>query len=582
MSDTKPAEAAKPAPPPGPPAPPPPKNPGFVTFTVDGKEVIAKPGTNMVEAAKQVGVEIPYYCYHPRLSIAANCRMCMVESSAAPKLVPACQTGIAEGVHIKTNTEKVLAQQKSVMEFLLLNHPVDCSICDQAGECKLQDYYMRYDFKPSRLTGGKVLRNKRKVLGDLVVLDQERCVLCTRCVRFMSEVAKEPQLGVFGRGSHEVVDVAPHYGKLESNYSGNIVDICPVGALLNRDFRFRARAWFLSAAPSVCTGCSRGCNINVDFMGQDVYRFRPRENEAVNQSWMCDQGRATYKQLNQKRLLSSLLGRGAKAVKALRHDALNEAATKLKATLGSLHVAVSPVETNENLLATLAFARDVLKVADIYVTGRADGAVDQLLMQADKNPNKKGLEAIARGFKLNLKTFSDLTTALDKGHVKGLLMVGHDVPEASDVFAKRLAGVTTAVVVATNEGDVSNAADIALAASSHVEDEGSFTNAAGLTQRVRRAFPPKGESQPTWKWAVDLAKAMGLEMKAMNSRDVFRQLSGSVAELSSFGWDTSAPINQTRPGISTMASGSDGRPPGWREQGAPSIRGLTLQKAEVK
>ncbi len=202
--------------------------------------------------------------------------------------MPACQTAISEGAVIKTNTDKVKDQQRAVMEFLLLNHPVDCSICDQAGECKLQDYYMRYDFKPSRLAGNKVLRNKRKVLNDLVVLDQERCVVCTRCVRFMEEVAQEPQLGVFGRGSHEVVDVAPHYGKLESNYSGNIVDICPVGALLNREFRFRARAWFLSAAPSVCTGCSRGCSTYADFMGQETYRYRPRENDAINKSWMCD------------------------------------------------------------------------------------------------------------------------------------------------------------------------------------------------------------------------------------------------------------------------------------------------------
>ena len=189
--------------------------------------------------------------------------MCMVESSGAPpgKLVPACQTPVAEGVAIKTNTAKVSDQQRSVMEFLLLNHPVDCSICDQAGECKLQDYYMKYDSKPSRLEGSKILRTKRKALSDLIVIDQERCIVCTRCVRFMDEVAGEPQLGVFGRGSHEVVDIAPHYGKLSSNYSGNIVDLCPVGALLNRDFRFKARAWFLSTAPTVCTGCSRGCSI---------------------------------------------------------------------------------------------------------------------------------------------------------------------------------------------------------------------------------------------------------------------------------------------------------------------------------
>ena len=343
MSDEKKVEAPKPAAPP-PPGPPPPKNPGFVTVTIDGKQVIAKPGTNMIEAAKSVGVDIPYYCYHPRLTIAANCRMCMVESSGAPpgKLVPACQTGLTEGVIIKTDTDKVRGQQKMVMEFLLLNHPVDCSICDQAGECKLQDYYMRYDFEPSRLEGGKVLRNKRKKLSDLVVLDQERCVLCTRCVRFMEEVAGAPQLGVFGRGSHEVVDIAPAYGKLDSNYSGNIVDLCPVGALLNTDFRFRARAWFLSAAPSVCTGCSRGCSIYSDFMGQDTYRFRPRENEQINKSWMCDKGRLSYKGLNKHRVQQNSLGRGPEVKDVTAIEAMRMAVEKLKAHEGKVALSTRP------------------------------------------------------------------------------------------------------------------------------------------------------------------------------------------------------------------------------------------------
>nr|MCU0702041.1 2Fe-2S iron-sulfur cluster-binding protein [Myxococcaceae bacterium] len=359
MSDEKKTEAPKPAPPPG---PPPPKNPGFVTLTVDGHEVVVKPGTNLIEAAKKAGSEIPYYCYHPRLSIAANCRMCLVETSNAPKLVPACQQGITEGMIVKTNTDKVKSQQKSVMEFLLLNHPVDCSICDQAGECKLQDYYMRYDFKPSRLEGPKILRNKRKVLGDLVVLDQERCVLCTRCVRFMEEVAKEPQLGVFGRGSHEVVDVAPHYGKLDSNYSGNIVDLC------------------------------------------DTYRFRPRENEAINKSWMCDQGRLSYKQLNQKRVLQSLVGKGQDAKETPTVAALGQLATALKGA--SVTVAVAPTFSNEDLMAVLAFVRDGLSVKQVYVTGRAAGQADNVLVTADKNPNRKGLEWIAKGFGVELKAFS--------------------------------------------------------------------------------------------------------------------------------------------------------------------------------
>jgi NADH-quinone oxidoreductase subunit G len=575
VSDEKKVEAPKAAPPPG---PPPPKNPGFVTFTVDGKEVVAKPGTNMIDAAKGVGVEIPYYCYHPRLTVAANCRMCMVESSAAPpgKLVPACQTGISEGVAIKTDTDKVRAQQKMVMEFLLLNHPVDCAICDQAGECKLQDYYMRYDFTPSRLEGAKVLRNKRKKLNELVVLDQERCVLCTRCVRFMEEVAKAPQLGVFGRGSHEVVDISPEFGKLDSNYSGNIVDLCPVGALLNTDFRFRARAWFLSASPSVCTGCSRGCSIHADFMGQDTYRFRPRENELINKSWICDAGRLSYKSLNKHRLLQSSQGRGAEVKDVSRLDAIKLATERLKLMEGKLAFIASPVCSNEDLLAGMAFARDVLKVKKVYVSGRATGQGDDFLMTADKNPNRKGLEAIARGMGLSLERFDALMTGIDSGAVRGVFALGAEVPVTAEEFSAQAQKLDLLVVSATNEGPVTAAAHVTFAASTHVEDEGSFIQTDGIIQRFRRAYPPRGDSQPHWKWVVDLARGLGLEMKASSSREVFKQLSPSVPELAAFEWDKQAPMNQRRPGITTLAAGADGRPPGWREQGAPNVRGLTL------
>lgn len=568
-------EAPKPVSPPG---PPPPKNPGMVTLVIDGKEVVAKPGTNMIEAAKSVGVDIPYYCYHPRLSIAANCRMCMVESSVAPpgKLVPACQTGISEGAVIKTDTEKVRSQQKMVMEFLLLNHPVDCSICDQAGECKLQDYYMRYDFEPSRLEGAKVLRNKRKKLSDLVVLDQERCVLCTRCVRFMDEVAKAPQLGIFGRGSHEVVDISPAYGKLDSNYSGNIVDICPVGALLNTDFRFRARAWFLSAAPSVCTGCSRGCSIYVDFMGQDTYRFRPRENEQINKSWMCDKGRLSYKGLNKHRVQQNALGRGAEVKDVTQAEALRVAVEKLKGHAGKVAFMASPVASIEDLLAGLAFARDVLKVKSVYVSGRPSGEADHFLLTADKNPNRRGLEVIAKAYGLELKPFTELTQAIDTGTVKALFGLGHEVPEEDEVFAARAQKLELFVVSATNESKVVEAAHVVLAAAAHVEDEGTFMQGDGIIQRFRRAYPPKGDSQPHWKWAVELARQLGLEMKATSSREIFKQLAPGVPELATFEWDKKAPMNQKRPGISTMASSADGRPPGWREQGIPNLRGLTL------
>ncbi len=454
-----PAAAKPPAPAGGPPKPPPPKNPGFVTCTIDDREVVVKPGTNMIEAAKSVGVEIPYYCYHPRLSIAANCRICLVEASNAPaSWCPPARRRSPRARSSRPSTPKVKEQQRAVMEFLLLNHPVDCSICDQAGECKLQDYYMKYDYRPSRLEGGKVLKNKRKVLGPQVVLDQERCILCTRCVRFMNEVPKEPQLGVFGRGSHERIDVFPG-NELNSNYSLNTVDICPVGALLSRDFRFRARAWFLSATPSVCTGCSRGCNIYVDWMCQDTYRYRPRENEQINKSWMCDQGRLSYKHLNQNRVLSASVGRratqapGTARPEITRVEATKAAAQQLKPLANSAQLAVlaSPLCSNEDLLAGLSFAKDTLGVKHVYVGGRPQGAADHYLMTADKNPNRKGLELIAKGLGLTLKPFEELAPALHSGKVKALYAIGTEVPGDAEAFAQAVAQAEVFVAQAINE-----------------------------------------------------------------------------------------------------------------------------------
>lgn len=579
--DTKPQGASQPepskpaAPPPGPPPKPAPKNPGFVTCTIDGREVVVKPGTNMIEAAREVGSEIPYYCYHPRLSIAANCRMCLVETSTAPKLVPACQTALTEGMVVKTTTPKVKENQRSVLEFLLLNHPVDCSICDQAGECKLQDYYMRYDHRPSRLEGGKVLKNKRKVLGPQVVLDQERCILCTRCVRFMQEVPKEPQLGVFGRGSHERIDVFPG-ASLDSNYAGNTVDICPVGALLNRDFRFRARAWFLSAAPSICTGCSRGCNIYADYMGQDTYRYRPRENEAINQSWMCDQGRLSYKYLNQKRLSVPLVGRGPDAPEATRSDAVKLAASKLKAIAGTsgLAVSASPLCSNEDLLAALSFAKEALGVTSVYVSGRPQGQADHFLMTADKNPNRKGLEWIAAALGLRLERFEALVEAVEAGKVKALYAIGGEVPSDAAAFAQVASRLELLVLQAINHSALVDQAHVVLPASTHVEDEGSFVQEAGIIQRFRKAYPERGQSWPHWRWATELHRDLGGQAAYASAREVFRALAPKVPELAGFDWDGSAPINQKAKGLNPLPAAADGRPPGYRETGVPRVRGI--------
>jgi NADH-quinone oxidoreductase subunit G len=561
--DIKPAQpaAAPPKPPAGPPAPPPPKNPGFVTATIDGKEVVVKPGTTVIEAAKSVGIDIPFYCYHKRLSIAANCRMCLVEMSNAPmgKLMPGCQMPMAEGVTVKTDTPRVRDQQRAVLEFLLLNHPVDCSICDQAGECKLQDYYMKFDRQPSRLDLPKVHKGKRVQLGSLVVIDQERCILCTRCVRFMREVAKAPQLGVAERGNESFITTFPGQ-PLDSKYSGNIVDICPVGALTSTDFRFRGRVWFMSSARSVCTGCARGCNTFLDYLNDVTYRYRPRENDAVNQEWMCDDGRLGYKALNQGRVLVAREGRGAQGAVASTAAAAAAAAKALDrhAKARSLGVLLSPVASLEDLLAAATVAKEALGVAEVFVGGRPDGWQDQFLKRADENPNRKGVELVAQALGLAVRSFADLGAAVAAGRVRGLWAVGAETPDAG-VTAK-LAGLEDLVVQATNEGTLAAAATVLLPAAPHAEMDGTFVNFEGRAQRFELAYFPRGSARPHWALAVAIGQALGLGLSFASGREVFAALGPKLGTaLGDFKWDSLASVGK-RFGIVPLAAGTvDGR-----------------------
>jgi NADH-quinone oxidoreductase subunit G len=551
--------------------PPPPAAPAkMVKLKIDGREVEVPPGTNLIEAARKVGVEIPYYCYHPKLTIAANCRVCLVETSNAPKLVPGCQTPVAEGIAVKTQTPRVKDEQRAILEFLLLNHPVDCPICDQAGECKLQDYYMKFDFKPSRLVGSKVMKNKRKVLGPLVVLDQERCILCTRCVRFMREIAKQPQLGVFGRGSHEAIDVFPNQ-PLDSNYSGNVVDICPVGALLNRDNRFKVRSYFLSTTPSVCTGCSRNCSIFLDYFNDHTYRYRPRENAQVNDVWMCDIGRLSYKSLEGDRALEPKLGRAGEGRSATREEAVRTAAERVKPHLGkdSLAFVVSPVASVEDLLGALTFAREGLGLKKVYASGRPADKADHLLLTADRNPNRKGLEWIAKGLGLSVEPFEALVAGIDGEKIKALWMVGNEVPTDAKVFASQLVGLETVVVQATNLGPVAGMANVLLPASTHAEEHGTFVNFNGVIQRAVAAYPPRAMSKPHWAWAGMMLGELGAPVTWKRSRDVFAQLSGAVAELKGFNWDAVPRYLKHARGIWAMPAAADGRPSGYRERSLP-------------
>ena len=568
------------SPPPGggaPRGPPPPKNPGFVTCTIDGREVVTKPGTSVIEAAKSLGIDVPYYCYHKRLSIAANCRVCLVEMSNAPmgKLMPACQMPVAEGVVVKTDTERVKDQQRATLEFLLLNHPVDCAICDQAGECKLQDYYMKFDQQPSRLDVPKRQKGKRVELGPLVTLDEERCILCTRCVRFMREVAKQPQLGVSMRGSRSFISTFPGQ-PLDSKYAGNTVDICPVGALTSTDFRFRGRVWFMSSARSVCTGCSRGCNTFLDYLKDATYRYRPRENELVNQEWMCDEGRLSYKYLNRERVLVAREGRGGAGREVPNAAAVAAGAAALRdhAARGTLAAVFSPVASVEDLLVAALVATEGLKLAEIYAGGRPEGWKDDFLKRADENPNRKGLELVAQAFGLLVRPYADLAKGLSSGRVQAIWAVGGEIPDSSS--SAGLGKLGALVCQAYNHGGLAGEATVLLPAAPHSEMDGTFVNFDGRPQRFELAYWPRGSSSPHWKLAAEIGKSLGLTWRFESARDVWKQLGDRLADaLPGFTWDSLLSTGLRR-GLVPMAAGTvDGRLPGYRERVPEGVSGDT-------
>ena len=580
MAEEKKPETATAVKPAGPPAPPPPKNPGMVTAVVDGREVVVKPGTSALEAALSMGIDVPYYCWHKRLSVAANCRMCLVEMSNAPggKLMPSCQVPLSEGVVVKTDTPRVKDQQRATLEFLLLNHPVDCSICDQAGECKLQDYYVQYDAQPSRLDIPKNVKAKRVELGPTVTLDQERCILCTRCVRFMKEVAKAPLLGVINRGTRSAIEAFP--GRpLDNPYSGNVVDLCPVGALTSSDFRFRGRVWFMSTARSICTGCSRGCNLNLDYLDTTAYRVRPRENQAVNQEWMCDQGRTTYKAFNAGRVLSARLGRGAEARASTREAALAAAGAALAAARGQgLALVLSPAASLEDQLAACHVAREGLGLAEVFVGGRPDGWHDDFLKKADENPNRKGVELAAQAYGLAVRPASDLAAAVQAGQVRAAWVVGAELPEAA---AGALAGLATLVVQATAAGALADAATVLLPASPIAEYDGTFVNFEGKAQRFEAAWYPRGEARAHLALCAGVGVALGLDLPWRTGREVWLALSPRVTGVAiwDFKWDSLPSVGRRKGHLPLAAGTVDGRLAGQKERlppegSEPATRGV--------
>lgn len=409
-------------------------------FILDGQEIEFNPGQTIIQAAKAVGIEIPHFCWHPSLSVAGNCRVCLVEVEKMPKLVIACATQAADGMVVHTESKKALTARQAVMEFLLINHPLDCPICDEAGECKLQDYTYSHSVGESRFTEEKWKKPKRIQVGPYVTLDVERCILCSRCIRFCDEIAGETQLIFTKRGNR--VELSTFPGKqLDNPYSLNTTDICPVGALTNSDARFKSRVWDMSATPSICPGCSRGCNVEVWVRSNEVIRLTPRQNDDVNSYWMCDEGRIfSWKHVNaESRVDGSHIRRENGLSKATWDEALSMVSSELHGYKSNEIAFIGSGRTTVEDNFMLAKVAAHLHVTNIdFPRHIIPGSGDKILIMDEKSPNDRG--ALVAGVKPG-KDGADLNGILKEiqnKKIKALLVVEEDLAALSEEWSEAL------------------------------------------------------------------------------------------------------------------------------------------------
>jgi len=506
-------------------------------------------GTRVIEACEQAGAYVPRYCYHKKLSSPGNCRMCLIEMGM-PRMGPnrspilgedgrpeinwmprpqiCCATDVSEGLGVRTNSPLVEECRRGVMEFLLINHPLDCPICDQAGECRLQEFSVEYGRQDSRFLEHKVKKPKNVVLGPRVTLDDERCILCSRCIRFSKEIAHDDVLGFIDRGSHTVLTAHP--GKrLENNYSLNTVDICPVGALTSSDFRFQMRVWFLKETKSFCTSCATGCNTIIGTREDVIYRQTPRENDAVNSCWMCDYGRLNFDYLQGERRLRGPMVRVEDQLRptSWKH-ALETAATQLKPYIGwQTAILASGRMTNEELWLTARLAK-LLGVTLIDIVPRT-GASDDILLSADRNPNSNGarLLGVASDNGANLRQLKD---AVWSGQIKALLSLGEN-PIECDITTEFLERLPVFIVMDLLRNEATRSASVVLPSLGFAEKRGSMINGKGRLQRLNRAVRGPGQARDDWEILRDLIQALSGGDGIFTIEDVFRQMSEATPEL---------------------------------------------------
>ena len=476
-----------------------PTTPAMPTITIDGQTIEAPAGAMLLPVALENGVHIPHYCWHPKLSIDGSCRMCQVEVEGSPKLVIACNMPIRDGMVVRTTTPAVQNARRGVMELLLVNHPLDCPICDKAGECLLQDYSFAYGSRQTRTREPRRKLEKRKDIGPRMILDQERCILCRRCVRFCREITKTNELGVFDMGDRSRLDVLDGT-PLANDYSICTADVCPVGALESKDFHHRLRVWFLTKTPSVCPSCSNGCNITVHHYRDRIWRLMPRRNDAVNDTWMCDHGRLNYQWVNDAhRLRQPLLQRDGKLEPCDWDEAISTAARRLHriaaATGGQgIGAVASPHLTNEEhfRFAQVLQALGVTSVDVALVTGGSD----DFLIKAEKAANVRGARDMGLRAAANGVGLPALLEAAADGRLRALYVCGPDLWETAErsLLTRAIERLECLIVQDITRSPLAERAHVVLQALTFAEKSGTFTNGTGRVQWLQRAIePPDGQ-----------------------------------------------------------------------------------------
>ncbi len=519
--------------------------------------------TTMLQACQYAGVEIPHYCYHPKLPIAGNCRMCLVEfglplmgpdrkpllnEDGTPKIARqvlpydpslprgaiACATSISPGMEIYPSSPATKQMREGVLEGLLINHPLDCPICDQAGECKLQEYSVEYGQAESRFVETKVHKPKAVDLGPRIMLDDERCILCSRCVRFSRDIAGDDALGFVNRGSYSTLINYP--GRpFANNYTLNTVDLCPVGALTSKDFRFQMRVWFLKETKSLCTSCGTGCNIVIGSREERIYRYEPRQNDGVNSCWMCDAGRLNYKWIGRADRLLECQTRSAQRGLAPTtwSAALNEIADRLKkATPGSVAIVASARQTNEELWLLSKLKAKLGALSD-SVPRLGEG--DKLLVNADKNPNANGARLTGICFTeigINLPLIAE---GIRSGRIQALIVFGEDVTKHG-FSADLLRRLDALIVSDILPNKTTEAAHYLLPGCAHAEKRGTLTNVKGRVQKFMKAVEPRGDARPEWEFLRELVDHVTGQDGMGTIEGVFNQMAKEVPAFAGLTW----------------------------------------------